>query len=120
MRFFIPSSFVLGWIFFNEAPLNQLFPGNELSKWLRVLCGARVRVPRLPQGTHDRVPEFDDGAVCSFLQKGVQEPEEESVSAEGGHRKFCEERPCGLTHGDCRPAGHSPELSCGSSTPRRR
>ena len=23
----IPSSFVLGWIFFNEAPLNQLFPG---------------------------------------------------------------------------------------------
>ena len=23
----IPSSFILGWIFFNEAPLDQLFPG---------------------------------------------------------------------------------------------
>ena len=23
----IPSSFVLGWFFFNEAPWNQLFPG---------------------------------------------------------------------------------------------
>jgi drug/metabolite transporter (DMT)-like permease len=23
----IPSSFVLGWIFFNEAPWAQLFPG---------------------------------------------------------------------------------------------
>ena len=23
----IPSSFILGWIFFNEAPWDQLFPG---------------------------------------------------------------------------------------------
>ena len=23
----IPSSFILGWIFFNEAPIDQLFPG---------------------------------------------------------------------------------------------
>ena len=23
----IPSSFILGWIFFNEAPWSQLFPG---------------------------------------------------------------------------------------------
>ena len=25
--FGIPSSFILGWVFFNEAPINQLFPG---------------------------------------------------------------------------------------------
>ena len=25
--FGIPSSFILGWIFFKEAPLDQLFPG---------------------------------------------------------------------------------------------
>ena len=25
--FGIPSSFILGWFFFNEAPWNQLFPG---------------------------------------------------------------------------------------------
>jgi drug/metabolite transporter (DMT)-like permease len=25
--FGIPSSFILGWIFFKEAPINQLFPG---------------------------------------------------------------------------------------------
>jgi drug/metabolite transporter (DMT)-like permease len=23
----IPSSFILGWVFFKEAPINQLFPG---------------------------------------------------------------------------------------------
>jgi drug/metabolite transporter (DMT)-like permease len=23
----IPSSFILGWVFFNEAPIDQLFPG---------------------------------------------------------------------------------------------
>ena len=25
--FGIPSSFILGWVFFNEAPWSQLFPG---------------------------------------------------------------------------------------------
>jgi hypothetical protein len=39
--FGIPSSFGLGWLFFNEAPWEQLFPGV-----LVIVCGGRNKIWR--------------------------------------------------------------------------